>query len=107
MKTTSIACTLATALLATAFASDARQPLHLLSDAQLAQMGPEQFAKMKAEQKLSTDTRPQAMVTCVVDALRVTLPAPYSTQQWEARVFVDDTPNAFALPGAKVGVNTG
>jgi predicted Zn-dependent protease len=27
--------------------------------------------------------------------------------RWEIRVFADDTPNAFALPGGKIGVNTG
>ena len=26
---------------------------------------------------------------------------------WEVRVFADEAPNAFALPGGKVGVNTG
>ncbi|GAB1596845.1 M48 family metallopeptidase [Lysobacter claricitrinus] len=88
-------------------ASAARQPLHLVSDEQLAQMGQEEFAKMKATQKMSTDPRQQAAVQCVVNSLRATLPAPYSTQAWEVRVFVDDTPNAFALPGGKVGVNTG
>ena len=99
------ALTLAIACLPTI--SDARQPLHLISDDQLAQMGQEEFAKMKSTQKMSTDARQQAAVNCVVNSLRAVLPAPYSTQAWEARVFVDDTPNAFALPGAKVGVNTG
>ena len=28
-------------------------------------------------------------------------------QSWEVTVFVDDTPNAFALPGGKIGVHTG
>jgi predicted Zn-dependent protease len=85
----------------------ARQPLHLVSDAQLAQLGQDEFAKLKATQRMSTDARQQAAVNCVVNSLRAVLPAPYSTQAWEARVFVDDAPNAFALPGAKVGVNTG
>jgi predicted Zn-dependent protease len=87
--------------------SEARRPLHLLSDAQLAQMGEQTFDQMKAEKPLSTDARQQRAAACVVDALRSGLPQPYSTQQWEVRVFADDTPNAFALPGGKVGVNTG
>jgi len=88
-------------------AAQARQALHLVSDAQLAQMGQQEFAKMKAQKPQSSDPKQQAAVDCVVGALRRVLPAPYSTQPWEARVFVDDSPNAFALPGGKVGVNTG
>ncbi len=98
---------LATALLVVCGASDARRALHLLSDSQLNQMGDQTFAQMKAEKPLSTDRRQQAAAACVVNALRSVLPKPYSTQQWEVRVFVDDTPNAFALPGGKVGVNSG
>ena len=105
MKSSALA--LAIGLLATSAPSEARRPLHLLSEAQLSQMGQEQFAKMKADHRVSTDPRQQAAVNCVVNALRDVLPQPYSTQAWEARVFVDDSPNAFALPGGKVGVNTG
>ncbi|AXK72828.1 M48 family peptidase [Lysobacter sp. TY2-98] len=107
MKPALLATALTFTLAALCGVADARQPLHLVSDAQLAQMGQDEFAKMKATQKMSTDTRQQAAVACVVNSLRAVLPAPYSSQQWEARVFVDDTPNAFALPGGKVGVNTG
>lgn len=107
MKTTLSAAILTVAIASLPTISAARQPLHLISDQQLAQMGEQEFAKMKATQKMSTDLRQQAAVECVVNALRATLPAPYSTQPWEARVFVDNTPNAFALPGGKVGVNTG
>jgi predicted Zn-dependent protease len=98
---------LATALIVVCGTSNARRALHLLSDAQLNQMGEQAFAKMKAEKPLSTDSRQQNEAACVVNALRSVLPKPYSTQQWEVRVFVDQTPNAFALPGGKVGVNTG
>ena len=98
---------LAAALILVCGSSDARRALHLLSDAQLNQIGEQAFAQMKAEKPLSTDPRQLAAAACVVNALRSVLPEPYLTQQWEVRVFVDDTPNAFALPGGKVGVNTG
>ncbi|TZF90980.1 M48 family metallopeptidase [Cognatilysobacter lacus] len=107
MKPTLRTLALAIGLFSVSLTSAARQPLHLVSDAQLAQMGQQQFEEMKAKQRMSNDPRQQAAVQCVVDSLRRVLPAPYSTQAWEVRVFVDDTPNAFALPGAKVGVNTG
>ena len=43
---------------------------------------------------------------CVVDNLTRELPPGWQAQ-WETALFVDDSPNAFALPGGKVGVNTG
>ena len=43
----------------------------------------------------------------MVNALVRELPAEQRQIAWEAAVFVDDNPNAFALPGGKVGVNTG
>lgn len=103
--------TLATIAIAAALAapgaSQARRPLHLVSEQQLDQMGEQAFAQMKAEKPMSNDPRQLAAAQCVVSALRTVLPQPYSTQPWEVRVFVDKSPNAFALPGGKVGVNTG
>ena len=87
--------------------SDARRPLRLLSDQQLNQMGEQAFAQMKAQKPMSNDPRQLAAAQCVVAALREVIPQPWSTQPWEVRVFVDKSPNAFALPGGKVGVNTG
>ena len=46
-------------------------------------------------------------VRCVVGALVRELPAEWRSTGWETAVFVDKEPNAFALPGGKVGVNTG
>ena len=43
----------------------------------------------------------------MVNALVSQLPAAERNVAWEAAVFQDDTANAFALPGGKVGVNTG
>src|SRR5690606_29673202 len=46
-------------------------------------------------------------VRCVVDAIVAQLPAQQRRIAWETAVFVQDEPNAYALPGGKVGVNTG
>lgn len=106
MKRALVSIALAAALAVPA-ASQARRPLQLVSEQQLNQMGEQAFAQMKAEKPMSNDPRQVAAVQCVVASIRDVLPQPYSTQPWEVRVFVDKSPNAFALPGGKVGVNTG
>lgn len=84
-----------------------RSQLLLVSDSQMTQMGVASFDQMKASDKLSRDARKSAYVDCVVRALAAELPEPWRAQPWEAQVFAIDSPNAFALPGGKVGVNTG
>ncbi len=97
---------LATALLATGV-TEARRKLLLVSSAQMDQMGVEAFDKLKATDKLSRDPRLLAQSQCVVNALVQVLPDKLKRQSWEVQVFDDANPNAFALPGGKVGVNTG
>ena len=84
-----------------------RQATGAVSQAQLNQMGAQAFAEAKAKQKLSTDARANAYVRCVVNALVAQLPAQQRGIAWEVALFQDDSANAFALPGGKVGVNTG
>lgn len=76
-------------------------------EAQLNQLGAQAFAEMKAKQKVSNDGRQTAYVSCVVNAIVRQLPPEAQRIGWESAVFVDDNPNAFALPGGKVGVYTG
>lgn len=78
-----------------------------VSDAQMDQLGATSFEQMKRSDKLSRDTRKLGTANCVVDALRVALPPQAQRMAWEVQVFDDANPNAFALPGGKVGVNTG
>lgn len=77
------------------------------SDSQLNQMGAQAFTEMKAKQKTTTGGKQSAYVQCVVNALVRQLPDDWRGLPWETAVFVDENPNAFALPGGKVGVNTG
>ncbi len=44
---------------------------------------------------------------CITDAVVRVLPAEARQENWQVRVFKDDSANAFALPGGYVGVNTG
>jgi predicted Zn-dependent protease len=86
---------------------EARKKLLLVSDSQMNQMGSEAFEKLKAGDKLSTDKMKLVRTQCVVNALVAVLPEKQAKQAWEVQVFEDESPNAFALPGGKVGVNTG
>jgi predicted Zn-dependent protease len=78
-----------------------------VSQAQLNQLGAQAFTEAKQKGPLSTDARQNAYVRCVVDALVRQLPADQQTIAWETAVFAQKEPNAYALPGGKVGVNTG
>ncbi len=79
-----------------------------VSQQQLDQMGAQAFAQMKAQKAQTSDARQRAYVTCVVNAIVRELPAAWQQNyRWESAVFVDNNPNAFALPGGKVGLYTG
>jgi predicted Zn-dependent protease len=84
-----------------------RQVVGGVSQAQLDQLGAQAFTETKSKQKLSTDSRQNAYVQCVVNALVAELPQQYRQVRWEAALFAEQEPNAFALPGGKVGVNAG
>lgn len=78
-----------------------------VSQAQLDQLGAQAFTEAKQKGPLSSDARQNAYVRCIVDALVRELPAQQRAVAWETAVFSQKEPNAFALPGGKVGVNTG
>ena len=78
-----------------------------VSDAQMNQLGATSFEQMKRSDKLSRDAGKRSTAQCVVDALRAVLPPDAQRTAWEVQVFEDANPNAFALPGGKMGVNTG
>ncbi len=84
-----------------------RQVVGGVSQQQLDQLGTQAFAETKAKQTLSQDGRQNAYVQCVVNALVAELPAQYRNVRWETALFVEKEPNAFALPGGRVGVNSG
>lgn len=100
-----IAC-LVTACATTTSPTGRKQYVGAVSQDQLNQLGAQAFADAKSKQKVSNDASKSAYVRCVVDAITRELPAGWQTQ-WEVALFEDSSPNAFALPGGKVGVNTG
>lgn len=94
-------------LAACATSPTGRRQLLMVSDSQINQMGLATFQQMKATDKLSTDKGKQATAQCIVQSLVAQLPPPWQGLDWEVQVFAIDSANAFALPGGKVGINTG
>lgn len=102
-----LAAALLTLLAACATSPTGRRQLLVVSDAEVNQMGLATFQQMKATDKLSTDAKKRATAECIVDQLVKQLPEQWQSYQWEVQVFAIDSANAFALPGGKVGLNTG
>lgn len=109
MKSTLLALAIAAGVAACATATSPTgrtQRVGAVSQQQLNQMGAQAFAEAKAKMPQSRDARETGYVQCVVNAITRQLPAGLQNG-WETALFVDKSPNAFALPGGKVGVNTG
>ena len=77
-----------------------------VSQQQLDDLGAKAFAEVKSQKPQTKDTRQLREVQCIVGAITSQLPQGWRGG-WESAVFVDPEPNAFALPGGKVGVYTG
>jgi len=73
--------------------------------ASLQSEGSRQFEAYKRKKKISTNAAYNAQVRRVAARLKPIINMPNA--HWEFVVFEDPQPNAFALPGGKVGVNTG
>jgi len=97
---------LVTACATTTSPTGRTQRVGAVSQAQLDALGAKAFADAKAKTPQSNDSRQTAYVRCVVSAVTRELPSQWQGN-WETALFVDNSPNAFALPGGKVGINTG
>ena len=98
-------CTvLATAIALTACVTSptGRSQLILLSDSQVNQMGLQAFETLKRDKPISNNTRLNQVANCIAWNLTQGIGG-----NWEVVVFEDDTFNAFALPGNKIGVYSG
>lgn len=82
-----------------------RNQIALVPDGQMAAMGERTFAELLRTQPLVEDPDILAYVGCVTRALVEVLPE--DTGRWQVAVFDDPTPNAFALPGGRIGINLG
>jgi predicted Zn-dependent protease len=80
--------------------------LPMFTDTEVSKMGVAAYEDLKKKQKLSKDPQANHYVNCVTNAILASLPEDEG-KGWEINVFQDDEPNAFALPGKKIGVHTG
>jgi predicted Zn-dependent protease len=94
---------LATALaVGCATSPSGRSQLVLMPESEMDQMGVQAFTNIKDETPVATNRTTNDYVQCVGRAITREVGG-----NWEIVVFRDDAANAFALPGGKIGVNTG
>lgn len=84
-----------------------RRQLTLVKDPEMNAMGEQAFEDMKQKIPIERSARPNAYVNCIVNAQLAVTVDTTGVSKWEVVVFKDNTPNAFALPGGKIGVYTG
>lgn len=83
-----------------------RRQLLLFSSKEEAALGLRAFSELKKEKPISTDPAQTALVERV--GRRISSVVNLKHADWEFVTFKDDeTPNAFCLPGGKVGIYTG
>ena len=79
----------------------------MMSDERLARQSKAQFSEMKRKDSVSKNIEYQKMIDRIgkriTDVAKVDVPG----TDWEFVVFDKPEPNAFAMPGGKVGVNVG
>jgi predicted Zn-dependent protease len=79
-----------------------RSQFVFLPEAQIDQMGLQAFDDLKKQKPVSTNSNYNQLATCIAQAI-----TRETGGNWEVVVFEDASPNAFALPGNKIGVHTG
>lgn len=89
-------------LTACATSPTGRSQLIFMPDSQMSQLGLQAFDQMKREKPVNKSEIFNQTAQCIVTELTKGM-----GQNWEVVVFEDKTLNAFALPGAKIGVHTG
>lgn len=89
-------------LTACATSPTGRSQLIFMPDNQVNQMGLQAFDTLKRDKKISNNIQNNQATICIAQAI-----TRETGGNWEVVVFEDNTPNAFALPGNKIGVYTG
>lgn len=79
----------------------------MLSDEHLAKRSKSQFSKMKKSEQLSKNASHKAMIERIGKRISRVAQVDLPGTEWEFVVFNKTEPNAFAMPGGKVGVNSG
>ena len=81
-----------------------RSQLMMVSADEMNQMGVASFNDLKQKTPITRNAKTSTYVSCVARAITTEL---HDGRAWEVQVFEDNQVNAFALPGAKIGVYTG
>lgn len=84
-----------------------RKQLTLLPEGQVQQMGVAAYQQIKQDMDVVKGGYAPPFVRCVTNALTSVVAQDYGVREWEVNVFDDKSANAFALPGGKIGVNSG
>ena len=84
-----------------------RSQVLILGDDEMNEMGAEAFAEIKKQTPIERDPRINAYVNCIAEAILAVTEDDTGVTSWETVVFRDNSANAFALPGGKIGVHTG
>jgi predicted Zn-dependent protease len=104
-----VAPLLLVALTGCALSPTGEKTLLLNSPQQMNALGAQSFEQMKQAKAIIEAPGPNRFVRCVTDALVRQVPPHYGYggADWEVVVFDDPAVNAFAVPGARIGVFTG
>lgn len=82
-----------------------RKSFNILDTGTEMKLGLDAFTELKQKEKISADPAANAMIQRV--GKRISAVAQLPNAQWEFVLFENKTPNAFCLPGGKVGFYTG
>lgn len=88
-----------------------RERLNFMPAVQMDRLGGEAFENLLAEKQVVRSgpdvTRMRRIGRRLAGSARKLYPTADLPSQWEIVLIEDDTPNAFALPGGRIGVHTG
>ena len=79
----------------------------MLSDEHLANRSKKEFVKMKQKETISSNSTHQEMIKEIGERIAGVAQVDLPGTEWEFVVFDKGDANAFAMPGGKVGVNSG
>jgi len=79
----------------------------IISESELEAESAKQYQEIRAQTPTSTDVGVRAYINCISNTILQQIEKPYADKDWEVEVFEDESANAFAMPGGRIGVNTG
>ncbi len=98
---------LTVALVACATSPTGRQQFTFLPDAVVDQFGISAFNDIRRSTAEVSDGFVSAYVNCVADSVIRSMPQEERAVDWQVVVFADNSANAFAVPGGRIGVHEG